>query len=238
LKERPPPTRYRGQEAPPVVSGRNAPESIVSYRIRVTLPANAWMAALTRAHPSARVEILDRLEISSRLVLFEVQFPSTLEDGWSGELTRLPGVRSVELIRATPRTEAYRIVFGGRTFLPLAKRLRLLRRFPFPIQNGIATWLVVGSKSRTKRLFRSLRESRIAFELEAVRRGNRADPGTVLTPRQRDVLRRAVADGYFEVPRRVSLTELAMRIGVTPSTLSVTLAIIEKKLVEPHALWE
>lgn len=193
------------------------------------------MAALTRAHPLARVEILDRLEVSPRLVLFEVQFPSTSEFGWSDELFRLSGARSVELIGANSRNEVYRVVFGGRTFLPLAKELRLLRRFPFPIQNGVATWVVIGPESRTKRLFRSLRRDRIEFQVESVRRGLRTGATTGLTPRQREILHRAVAEGYFDVPRRISLTVLAMEIGVASSTLSVMLAVIEKKLVESQA---
>ncbi len=42
-----------------------------------------------------------------------------------------------------------------------------------------------------------------------------------------------MAEGYFEVPRRISLTKLAPKIGVSMSTLSVTLAVIEKKILEP-----
>jgi predicted DNA binding protein len=41
-------------------------------------------------------------------------------------------------------------------------------------------------------------------------------------------------EGYFDVPRRISLTRLATKVGVATSTLSVTLALIEKKILEPH----
>jgi hypothetical protein len=57
-----------------------------------------------------------------------------------------------------------------------------------------------------------------------------------MTPRQQEILQRALAAGYFDVPRRISLTELAVRIGVATSTLSVTLAVIEKKIVESFPL--
>jgi predicted DNA binding protein len=196
------------------------------------------MASFTRAHPSVRVAVLDRLEVSPRRVLFDVQLPSNSRVGWSDELGKSADVETVELIDANANTETYRVLFTGRTFVPMVKRLRLLRRFPFPVQGGVATWLVVGPEGRVRRMISALRRSRVVFRVDAVRRGFRADVRQLLTPRQRDVLRRAVAEGYFDVPRRVSLTELAARMSVAASTLSVTLAVIEKKIVEPFAAGE
>lgn len=196
------------------------------------------MAPLTRAHPSVRVEVIDRLEVSPRRVLFDVQLPSRSRVDWGVELGKLAGVETVELIDANPQMEIYRVLFTGRTFVPLVKRLRILRRFPFPVQDGVATWLVVGHESRIRGLISTLRRSHIVFRVDSVRRGLRADARLLLTSHQRDVLHRAVAEGYFEVPRRISLTELAARMGLAASTLSVTLAVIEKKIVEPIATGE
>ena len=84
-------------------------------------------------------------------------------------------------------------------------------------------------------LLEALRSSGVPAEIEAVRPGPLRGLTATLTERQREILRRAVLDGYFEVPRRISLTELARRVGVATSTLSVTIAVIEKKLVESHA---
>jgi HTH DNA binding domain len=205
----------------------------VSCRLRVRLPKDAWMATLTRAHPSVRVDVMDRLEISARRVLFDLQLPSKPRVDWNEELRKLSGVEAVELIDADSRYEIYRVIFTGRTFVPLVKRLRILRRFPFPVQDGVATWIVVGPESRVRGLITNLRRSRIAFSVDSLRRGLRTEARQLLTPRQREVLGHAIADGYFDVPRRVSLTKLATRLGVAASTLSVTLAVIEKKIVEP-----
>ncbi|HTT25710.1 MAG TPA: helix-turn-helix domain-containing protein, partial [Thermoplasmata archaeon] len=53
----------------------------------------------------------------------------------------------------------------------------------------------------------------------------------VLTPSQRTLLLQAVAAGYFDVPRRTSLTRLASRLAKSKSTVSEMLAIVEHKLV-------
>ncbi|MGI0054942.1 MAG: helix-turn-helix domain-containing protein [Thermoplasmata archaeon] len=73
------------------------------------------------------------------------------------------------------------------------------------------------------------------FHVESVHHGSLARTPSTLTVRQEEILRRALAEGYFDVPRRISLTALAPKIGVAMSTLSVTLAVIEKKILEPRA---
>ncbi len=208
---------------------------IVSCGLRVTLPRDAWLASFTRAHPSLRVEVMDRLEVSPHRVLFEVRLPARARAGWKPELESLARVESVELIDANLESETYRILFTGRTFVPAVKRLRVLRRFPFPIQNGVASWTVVGPDTRVRNLLSHLRSAHVTFRVDSVRRGLTRDSRMVFTPRQLEVLSRAVAEGYFDVPRGVSLSELAGRIGVASSTLSVTLALIERKLVTPLA---
>ncbi len=205
----------------------------MSCRLRVTLPENAWMARLTRAYPESQVEILDRLAIGRRRVLFDVQLPPRIGLDWDAALRALPGVRRVERLDARPHAEVYRVLFAGRTFLPLFQRLSVLRRFPFSVQDGVATWIVIGPDARVRRLLSRLRTARIDFQVGAVQPGRGVDGPPLLTARQREVLKRAVAEGYFEVPRRISLTELAARLGVASSTVSVTLAVIERKLVGP-----
>ena len=211
-------------------------DTVLTCRVRVVLPPTMWMRTFSVRHPTIRVEILDRLEVDTGLVLFEVQIPTADGESWAPELEKLPEVRSVELIDATEGSEVYRILYSGRTFLPLVKRLKLLRHFPFPIQDGLATWTIVGPESKVHELLRTLERERIEFDLGSIHRGPLPQFPATLTPRQRVVLRRAIDEGYFDVPRRVSLTELAPRIGVAISTLSVTLAVIERKIVE-SASW-
>lgn len=214
--------------------GAERPSGIVSCRVRVTLPPGMWMGELTRAHPSAVLEVRDRLPLGRAGAMFEIVLTSHEPVDWPRELRGQRQLRRVEWLATTGRSATYRVVSVGRTFIPLIRRLRLLRSFPFPVRDGIATWTVVGPEARVRRLWAGLRETGVRFSLDAVRPGLPREPLGSLTPRQRQILRRALADGYFEVPRRVSLTVLASRIGVATSTLSVALALIEKRIVESH----
>ena len=53
-----------------------------------------------------------------------------------------------------------------------------------------------------------------------------------LTARQKEILGTALAQGYFEFPRKLSLTGLSKLVGVKPSTLSEILRSAERKALE------
>lgn len=192
------------------------------------------MADFTRAHPDLRLELVDRLEVGRHLILLELRLTSDERIDWGKKLRELPSVKEAEFLEATGNSEVYRVLITDRTFLPIVKKLKLFRHFPIPIQNGVASWAVVGPESKVRGLLATLETSHIHYELVSVRSGPLQRLSSSLTPRQQEILRRALAEGYFDVPRRVSLTRLAPKIGVATSTLSVTLAIIEKKIVESH----
>jgi predicted DNA binding protein len=52
-----------------------------------------------------------------------------------------------------------------------------------------------------------------------------------IPPRQREFLNTAVERGYFEIPRQVTLEEIADEMDVTKTTASNHLRKIERKLI-------
>lgn len=53
-----------------------------------------------------------------------------------------------------------------------------------------------------------------------------------IPPRQREFLNTAVEQGYFEIPRQVTLEEVAEEMGITKTTASNHLRKVERQLVE------
>jgi predicted DNA binding protein len=52
-----------------------------------------------------------------------------------------------------------------------------------------------------------------------------------LTGRQKEIMATAVSSGYFEFPRKISLTGLSELVGVKPSTLSEILRSAERRIM-------
>ncbi|SEL02720.1 helix-turn-helix domain-containing protein [Haloferax larsenii] len=64
-------------------------------------------------------------------------------------------------------------------------------------------------------------------DYEPVRNGVRAE----LTSRQREVLETAVENGYYDIPRQVSIETLAAELDCSPSTVSEHLRKVESKVL-------
>jgi len=76
-------------------------------------------------------------------------------------------------------------------------------------------------------------ERDLSFELRRLYRSETLDTdGYGLTDRQREVLRRALERGYFEVPRAVSTRELAEEFGISSQALSALLRRGQSTLVK------
>jgi HTH DNA binding domain len=61
------------------------------------------------------------------------------------------------------------------------------------------------------------------------------DQEELLTGRQKEVISTAVRLGFFDFPRKVSVTELGAKLGIKPSTLSEILRSAERKIMEKVA---
>ncbi len=216
--------------APPSRPKERGPVDIC--RLRVPLPASAWIAEFSRSHPELSIEVLSRLDLTPRRSLSEIRLRDAEEASWKDELGSLPQVEAVEELERGPSEVHLRVTHRTSEFVPIFRELRIMRRFPFTIQGGVGHWVVVASASQIRQLLERLQERVPTATVEAVRHAERSRGGGPLTPHQEDLFRRAMAAGYFEVPRKVTLTGLARALDVAPSTLSEALAVIEKKLLE------
>jgi len=105
----------------------------------------------------------------------------------------------------------------------------VLPRFPFEVKDGHDQWLLVSERVDAASFVDALRARGIGVEVLTSREHH---PHGAMTARQRELMDAAVGQGYYEVPRRVTLTKLAERLKVSKSTLSETLARGERHVLE------
>ena len=101
---------------------------------------------------------------------------------------------------------------------------------PFDSEDEVATWrFIVRRSSDLREVLAKLGREGIVARIEDVAPLERR---ATLTGRQKEIMAAAVAQGYFEFPRRTSLTELSRMVGVKPSTLSEILRSAERRIME------
>jgi predicted DNA binding protein len=103
---------------------------------------------------------------------------------------------------------------------------------PYNMKGSSISWdVLVKDSSSLKKLLDELVREKVPTQIKGVSDASREE---LLTSRQKEVLVRALELGYFEFPRKIDLTELALELMVKPSTLSEILRNAQRKIVDNY----
>ena len=219
----------RARSMPAKEEGR----SIVA-RIRMPLPEGypTYHRAIASSHPDVQFVVLERMEIAGNAVVEDVRVAGGATAGHLlEELKHSRGVRSVERIENAQNAAVYRLTIDMPPLSEILKELRLVTRFPVSFSGAEGRLLVVAPKGKVRTLLSRMLKIAPETRVEAIRSEVFEGPTGLLTPRQQEVFQVALSVGYWDVPRRATLADIALRLHVAKSSISETLAMIEKKLL-------
>lgn len=100
---------------------------------------------------------------------------------------------------------------------------------PLNSETQPATWRFITRRaSDFRQVMAKLSQEGIEARIEDVAPLERK---ATLTGRQKEIVATAISQGYFEFPRKISLTKLSELVGVKPSTLSEVLRSAERRIM-------
>ncbi len=201
------------------------------------LEAETQVQALARKHEST-ITVLDCKELNKKEMTFLVDISS-------------PSRNAGEVIADLKEEKVFKKVYAGETSGRPSRSLcvAILDRpglCQAVLESGAFCLSCPYSKSEADGMWRLLVKDSVQLKTLLARLDDlhiRASIGGVsevksegrLTSRQKEILGKAMMLGYFEFPRRISLTELSKHIGIKPSTLSQVLRAAEEKVMAKYA---
>lgn len=105
-----------------------------------------------------------------------------------------------------------------------------LLQFPLELRDGLVVSEMVTSHAQLSKLKDAFESEGIHYEIDSVRQST--DPTSLLTDRQRRFVTEAVEQGYYDTPRRCTLTELAAALDVSKSGTSEILHRAEERIIK------
>jgi hypothetical protein len=211
----------------------------VEARVRFRFPQDFPFGQFLQEHHDVEFLLLNRLPFPPHHIVAEVRIRSPIERDWVTELRSVPGIESVQSLESSGRPDMFRYKWSPPEYLPaMLEKYDLIGFVPILVSKGYGTLSIALSKDRLMRFFREARTRGFSFEIVELRPFRGPEQFGGLTPKQRARFEAAVETGYFDVPRRTTLDELARRFAVQKSAFAESLALARRKvlLAGGHAL--
>ncbi len=197
--------------------------------LEVTPREGAWCVEVGRRYPALDVTVESHFSEGSRGSIEIVRLRGAQSEKAAEDVGAARGVSECEVLGRSPGEVLLRLRVRGCMLPRAVEASGVVPSQPYSASGGVHRWCVLGQGDRLESFVDSLRS--MGAGVEAVYHGQE-DAHQQLTPRQREVLRQAMEDGYYDVPRRTSLTEMAAKLGVSKAALCETLQVIEKKVMQ------
>ena len=200
--------------------------------LRVRLPCS-WVSLLTQTH-GATVNLVEQKPIEANLLQSLVEIdPGPADPGVIVESLKLdPYIADVEaIVPPKGRILANLKVRECRACQTLAESEVFLTDATATEDGGLEWHILAPKRASVEKLVGDLRDRGIQVEVAAVKSVKSAG---MLTGRQEQVVSLAYKLGYFEFPKKVKLSQLAAKLGVSKSTLSEVLRAAEAKILHAY----
>ncbi|WP_345781475.1 helix-turn-helix domain-containing protein [Natrononativus amylolyticus] len=141
-----------------------------------------------------------------------------------------PSIIRFELLESADRRVLTKYEMTDTELYDFVEASSSIVEFPVVAQDGWFEFELTGTREDLERLRATLDAEGAAYELQSL--VGTTDADVLLTDRQRELLEIAVRSGYFEVPRKCTLAELAATVGIDKATASTVLRRGEAKIVK------
>jgi hypothetical protein len=197
--------------------------------LNITMPEGIWIQQLSTDHPESNFRVLAAVPGSdSGFALVRItgpEVPEVIE-----EMHDHPQLTELTLAQWSDNEATVHFETTAPLLLFSSQESGMPIELPVEIRDGEATIEVTGSRERLAELAEQLEHFGLQYRIEHVR--ERLHESQLLSDRQLEVVVAAVEEGYYDTPRRSSLTELADHLDIAKSTCSETLHRAEEAIIK------
>jgi len=204
-------------------------------RIKIKFPDKLWISDLFKNFPDMKMEIsyflpydLEKSIGNSIIEIMHYNIDSIIR-----EIRNHPSVFELSILEQEEKKVKFNVKTKDPYLLYAVIKCGVLINFPVRVKDGYAYWRLISSRKSIDQLLTLFEQRNIDFELLRIGKSPYIleDDKHKLTYDQSNVLDKAISLGFFEIPRKISLEELANKLGKSKSALSVMLRKIIKKKV-------
>jgi predicted DNA binding protein len=194
--------------------------------LKITMPDN-WVKDVCKKYPYP-IKFIECMPYSESGGRGLIEIKGEKSDEIVAEIKKHPDVCRIDISHlkngvlgsvVTERCSACRALTGSDCFLTSASSL----------EDGSVEWkLITGAEGSLSDLIENLEENGCRVELKSTVHLSKK---SMLTNRQEEIIRAAFEKGYYDYPKKITISELAKMFDISPSTLGEIIQRGEKKII-------
>jgi hypothetical protein len=200
---------------------------VVQAYFSFTIPDKKWLYTFSRKFSNLDFCILSLLPLSNSRANCLLQIKGS---GYSVFLAEFIHFYKGDQFIVLHKSSNYLLInvkMKNPWFLQRIIEADLILHYPIRISNGCLNVELIAERDKIDQLFTQFDENNIEYTLIHI---GQYSITPVLTPKQEKVLIKLVDDGYYEIPRRYSLSTIAKKLQVSPTSLSEMIRRISRNL--------
>lgn len=205
-----------------------------SLQLEVRLPEGHWAGDLTRLFPQAMLRIEEHMALGkgrgSATATIRCRDTTTVLTN----INSLDSIMNVIVLEQSKSGIRFRVEIakGGGGFLKALRKIGLTPKTPFEIRDGWVEWSIECDQNNARNLIEELNEDQIPHKILSIKS---KEGESLLTERQRQVFELALAEGYFDKPRRINQNNMSEILNISKSTFNEILQSMSSKVMNEFA---
>ena len=208
-------------------------ESGLLIELSFTIPLDIWVGKINRKFPNIGFKFLAIMPITdydflcNSIISFTGSDFKLLEQA----IKTNPSVIEFQLLQSRPIEITCRIKAKGHIIYFVAIDYNVIVEFPIVIENNQGFFKIVGNRQEIVKFLDDTAIQQIGFNILRISKYEQDQLKMNLTPRQLKIFKRAKEEGYYEIPRRITLTKLARKENISKATLSKIIQRIHRNFL-------
>lgn len=212
-------------------SDTDEPGPMPNTQLRIDLPQETWIHEVSHTFSETVFRVIAVLSgVDTGIALLELTTPNPLPI--LTDIDEQRDVSDMELLWKQDDTTVIQVETTNPLLLSPIIQAGVPLQTPFEIINGVSTWELTTSSDRLSALGRQLEQSGIGYDIEYIHDEPSDSAETILTDRQRELVVTATEQGYYDTPRRATLTEVSNSLDISKATGSDILHRAEGKVMK------
>ena len=210
-------------------------DEVVELKFSFPIPSSKWLSRFSFSYPSLQINMLSTLILSKNQgsALFQIKGgkKKVLDNFWN-EFCEFYDADKYTLVYRDATSILISVLSSDSPWvLHTLIEAHFVLLFPIKIRNGSISIELIAPRHKIDLIFNNPAWKNVDISIEQI---GQYCPDSLLSERQLNVLHLALQHGFFDIPRKTSLSGLAGGLKISPSALSENLRRINKKLAENY----